>query len=219
VPGDAGAQGPVGPPGDRGDKGDKGDKGDAGDPGPQGPPGDPGAPGTQGPPGIDGAPGAPGPQGPAGAGLDTLDLTVIRSITWTHDQVLPLPEGIKQLDDIRINLSRSLDATIVDTASHVVQVWYESLSESGPPQSLVAIVGTVKYTPQTVGWSTTNTPADIRKLASSNSLGRVLIRFHCWHLRDKKGTPISSSPDVIAPTGIPPMPGGVFESWYWIRGG
>jgi len=232
VAGPAGPQGPPGPSGPQGAKGDKGDTGPAGPQGPPGPSGQPGAkgdqgnvgltgpqgpPGPQGPAGAAGADGAPGTQGPPGVGLDTLDLTIIRAITWKHDAVVSPAAAVDQLSGIQITISRSLSDAVQKANSAVIQIWYEPLGPTQPPWPIVTLDGVMRYSPQTIGWSLQNQRDDLLKLFAQH-LGRILIRVHCWYLLDQKGKPVSSSPEVIISSGLPPMPGGVFESWFWVKG-
>ena len=222
-----GPPGPQGPMGDAGEVGQAGPQGPPGLPGPQGPQGDPGETGPQGPQGVAGLPGAPGatgpigpmgPEGPPGTGLDTLNLTVIRGINWPHDAVLQMPEALKQLDDLHITLNRSLEDRIQRTQPHVVNVWFETHEAQLAPQTLFGLTGVMRYSPQTVGWIVQHPPELLTPMLSRR-LGRILIRFNCNFLLDQAGRAISAASDVILPTGSPPLPGGIFESWFWVKGG
>ena len=121
------------------------------------------------------------------------------------------------MKDIRITITRSLSPAVQKNTPVVIQVWYEPLGGTHPPQPIIALDGTMKYSPQTIGWTTRHTADDFVKIFA-NGLGRILIRVHCWYLLDLKGKPVSSSPELIIASGLPPLPGGVFESWFWVKG-
>jgi hypothetical protein len=116
-----------------------------------------------------------------------------------------------------VTINRSLSAAVVKAAPVVTQVWFEPLGGTQPPRPLLAIDGTMKYAAQTIGWTTRHQPPELIKLLAGG-LGRILVRVHCWYLLDQKGKPVSSSPEIIISSGLPPMPGGVFESWFWVKG-
>jgi hypothetical protein len=142
---------------------------------------------------------------------------VIRGITWKHDAVVSVSEAIALLDDLRVTLNRSMDAATQQSQPHVVNVWFESHDPDQPPPPMIAIIGVMKYSAQTAGWVTGHNADELTRTLSRR-LGRVLIRFNCNYLFDLKGRAISSSTDVIRRTGSPPLPGGVFESWFWVKG-
>jgi len=126
-------------------------------------------------------------------------------------------EAITLLDDIHVTLNRSMDAATQQSQPHVVNVWFESHDPGQLPQPMIAIIGVMKYSPQTAAWVTRHTVDELTRILSRR-LGRILIRFNCNYLFDLKGRAISASTDVIHRTGSPPLPGGVFESWFWVRG-
>jgi len=123
-----------------------------------------------------------------------------------------------QLSDIRVTFNRSLSAEVQQTQSRVLQVWYEPLREA-LPMPIMTIDGDLKYSAQSIAWSSRHVAAVLIRQIARTVLARILVRVHCAYLLDQKGRPVSSSPEVIVPTGLPPMPGGVFESWFWIQGG
>lgn len=121
------------------------------------------------------------------------------------------------LDDIHLTLTRSLDVSVQRAQPHVTNIWYETHDPAIAPQPLFPLIGGMKYTAQTVMWVSQHNPNDLVRIFSRH-MGRILIRFNCNFLLDQKGRAISSCTDVIVPTGSPPMPGGIFESWFWIKG-
>lgn len=233
--GETGPAGPAGSAGARGDKGDKGDagvqgnkgdrgeKGDRGDAGPAGQDGAQGPPGPQGPPGDAGPRGQRGAQGPPGAGLD-LDLGFISEVNWKHDDVLTPDQAAGLLGKLSIQLSRPLHPNQLQTPPQVVQVWLEvgiGIPSSQPAlPGLLVIRGTVKPGQQDLLWSHAVTPATTGANLLPGLLkvgGRLLIRIHCGLLLDPDSRPFSATLQAIHGFKAPLLPGGVFESWFFVR--
>lgn len=100
-----------------------------------------------------------------------------------------------------------------------MEVWYQPDPGANPtaapvPLPIVSVFGTLKITPQTIGW-TANLPAGtFEKILRT---GRVLIRIHCDVLIDAKQRQFSSTlTGILGTTGLI-LPGGVFESWFLIK--
>lgn len=165
-------------------------------------------------------PGIPGPQGaegPPGVGLESLDLTVIRGTSWKHEDVVDVATALKMLDDISVTLTRSLDPSVVSAPGSVVQVWFESIGTGAPPQPIIAFDGKLAVSARVVRWVSAHQPNDVVKTLG-RSVGRILVRVHCSYLLDANKRPVSSTPDLVLRAGFPAMPGGVFESWFFVRG-
>lgn len=166
---------------------------------------------------MQGLPGPQGAQGPPGIGLESLDLTVIRATSWKHEDVVDTATALRMLDDISVTLTRSLDPSIVRAPGSVVQVWFEAIGTGAPPQSVVAFDGKLSVSARIVRWVSAHQPNDVLRILA-RSPGRVLVRVHCSYLLDLNTRPVSSTPELVLQTGFPPMPGGVFESWFFVRG-
>jgi hypothetical protein len=245
--GDAGAAGAKGDKGDAGAAGAKGDKGDAGAAGAKGDKGDPGAAGTKGDKGDAGAagakgdkgdagaagakgdPGAVGAQGLPGAGLDK-DWPFIKGVTWKHGTTTAAADAQNVLvAGLSIAFSQALAGTIIEQQPPVVEVWFESelkallqvttAAISAPsPGPIFVLHGSSKFVNKTqITW----TPSDhVQHLQRTLTLGgKILIRIHCGHLFTDDKRPFSSALDAV--TGVPTLhvPGGVFESWFFVKAG
>ena len=235
-PGPAGVAGPAGPEGPRGPQGSPGEQGPQGATGPQGPAGATGPAGPQGPPGPQGPQGATGetgpagPVGPAGAigpqgpqgepGEIDQDWGLIRKINWPHDQTISVSQGSTLLQGgLQITLSRSLDVTLQEKPPNVFEIWFQpdpTVNQTAPqnPLPILSFFGSLRVTPQTMMW-TPLMNADVIK--ATMRPGRLLVRVHCGPLIDAKQRQFSSTLSVILGTTGLVLPGGVFESWFFMR--
>ena len=216
--------GPDGPPGTDGAVGPAGTPGLPGPEGPPGPAGAAGAAGAAGSEGPAGPQGPQGPQGPAGAGLD-LDWGTIESFTWKHDDRIPIPDAIAVLKRLRIRLSKPLHPETRQAASEVIQVWIEPVGTSVTtgnstatlPSSLFTVHGRISYGEANLDWGTTDADQGLTNLMMQGA--RVLIRVHCGLLGDTDKRVFSSSLRSLVPWDAPPLPGGIFESWFHVNRG
>jgi len=233
-PGPAGERGEIGPagsPGPAGARGEVGPAGPAGDRGPVGPPGPQGVQGpagAQGPAGPQGPQGPPGPQGeqgpvgPPGPGLDQ-DWPIINRVSWPHRETMGPDQAISLLQGLKCNLSRSLHPEIQNAPPEVVQVWFEPLpdraattGQAGPPLPILTLAGSLQVTPQTLSWTALHSAGLLMESLSRG--GRVHIRVHCGHIYDAKRRPFSAALDAILELDSLRLPGGVLESWFFIKG-
>ena len=161
--------------------------------------------------------------GPAGPGLDQ-DWAVIAKVNWRHDATLAASEAATLLQALKCNLSRSLHPELQSASPDVVQVWFEPLSkgtaatgQAGPPLAILTLNGDVQATPQTLSWVCAH-PAGLLSESLARG-GRVLIRIHCGYLYDAKRRPFSAALDaILQPLDTLHLPGGVLESWFFIKG-
>ena len=171
-----------------------------------------------GPPGPQGE---QGPVGPSGPGLDQ-DWAIIARVNWKHGVTVDAGLTATLLQALKCNLSRSLHAELQETQPDVVQVWFEPSSiqtaagQAGPPAPILTFSGDVQMTPQTLSWTSTH-PADVL-METLKRGGRVLIRIHCAHLYDAKRRPFSAALDAVLTVDSLRLPGGVFESWFFVKG-
>jgi hypothetical protein len=231
--GDPGPAGPAGAKGDKGDPGAKGDpgpagpsgragtKGDKGDPGPAGPAGAAGDLGAAGAPGAKGNPGDPGPAGPPGPGLDQ-DWSFVTRVSWKHGTTVDPATAAKLLLALRGDLSSPLLPALLDAQPQLLQVWFEPLQELGPaapvaPPALKVVNGQLKLAGQTLAWAATLT-SDVLTRALIGG-GRVLIRIHCGNLIDTRKRVFSAATDALFGADSLRLPGGVLESWFFVKGG
>ena len=226
APGATGPQGAVGfagPQGAAGAIGPKGDPGPAGTPGPQGIAGPQGVAGPQGDPGPAGAAGLQGIPGPPGPGLDQ-DWALIAKLSWDHNSTVPLPQAITLLASLKCRLSRSLHADVITEQPQLMQVWFEppprvSTAPNATKQPAVVMTfdGKLQFTAQTLTWTGSLDPTALRTTLGQG--GRVLIRIHCANLYDAQKKVFSAGLDQIVGTTALRLPGGVFESWFFVTAG
>jgi hypothetical protein len=221
--GDTGAQGAQGAKGDKGDagavgpKGDRGEQGAVGPVGLTGPVGPAGAKGDKGDQGIQGPRGA---QGPAGPGLDA-EWPFIKEVSWPHGATLPSNEVTQALSKLSVVLSHKLLPQIIKTQPQVVQVWFEleTASQTGGnttvPATQLALHGSLKFDGQSLIWSATDSPESLKRIFAAG--GRLQIRVHCGYLITTDQRPISAALDVVTGFGTLHVPGGIFESWFFVK--
>ena len=225
--GGAGAQGIQGLLGLKGDKGEQGVRGPAGERGPAGPRGEQGLPGQKGdagPRGEVGVPGAPGQRGVRGVkgnpgeGL-TRDWPAIEKISWVHNRSVSISEVGALLSPLEIGLSASMSGQTVELQHQVVQVHIELNSSDNQPVTTIATMpGETKLSENSVIWRSGGSVDELLKTLR-NTGGRISVRVHCGSLLDKENRPFSASLDVIHGIQSPRVPGGVFESWFFVKGG
>jgi len=145
-------------------------------------------------------------------------------VNWKHDATVPTDEAARQLEKLSIQLSHPLHPDQLQIPPQVVQVWFEV--GIGMPSSqltlpgLLVIRGTVKTASQELTWShalnvpgtTANPLPSLLKVG-----GRLLIRIHCGLLLDPDRRPFSATLQALHGFKAPLLPGGVFESWFFVR--
>jgi hypothetical protein len=85
------------------------------------------------------------------------------------------------------------------------------------PGSIVVIHGVAKLDTDVIVWSRADNDDLLARVLSSG--GRLIIRIHCGHLLDHERRPFSSSLDGVLGSQSPHAPGGVHETWMFVRGG
>jgi hypothetical protein len=167
--------------------------------------------------GATGPAGQPGPAGPPGIRVDA---PFVRRVNWRHDQ----PHRGAILRELQIELSDSLDSEVLDARSQLVQVWFEPDISRGQRQlvnPLWVLNGELAYPDErTMVWTwALSGDEELVKLLESTP-GRVLIRVHCNLMTDRDRRVFSSTPDALLRRDIEPhLPGGVLESWIFLRAG
>jgi hypothetical protein len=143
-------------------------------------------------------------------------------VSWPHDGTVTFDEALGLLQTLKVRLSRSLDPRLQEKPPEAMQVWFEPRPPVNPasntvglPLPILALVGDLTVTPQTLGWATRHTPEELERTVSLG--GRVLVRIHCGYLIDNRGRPFSASVDALTGVESLTLPGGVFESWFLIR--
>lgn len=218
--GSRGATGELGPPGEQGPQGRPGEQGPLGPPGPRGERGEPGEPGAQGLQGIQGERGQRGQrglQGPPGLGLDP-DWPMVRGVSWKHATSISLDEAASLIESLTVALTHPVaDEDQERAGGQPVQVWFEPAPErSTSPGTIVSLPGTAKISDTRIQWRSSASARQI--LAAMRGGGRLLIRLHCGAIRDTEGRAYSNSLEAVAGPKGPRVPGGVFESWLFVKG-
>jgi hypothetical protein len=224
VKGDRGVPGTPGEKGDRGVPGTPGEKGDKGAPGTPGERGVPGTPGVKGDPGTPGVKGDKGDPGAPGLGLDP-NWPFIKSVSWKQGETLTFLDTAHTLAQLRASLSQQLHPQILQIQPRVMQVWFEmdpppfTPSTTAPPVSspiaLIAIHGGFKIEGDSLLWLLSDNVEAVKRIMASG--GRVLIRIHCGHLISIDKRPFSAALDAVTGFPSPHTPGGVFESWFFVK--
>ncbi len=227
-PGTPGAKGDPGTPGAKGDKGAagtngvKGDKGDPGTPGAKGDPGTPGGKGDKGDKGDPGTPGAKGDRGERGPGLDE-EWPFIREVNWRHGVTVSFDQATQFLKQLVAGLSQPVMPQIIQSPPQVVQVWFESNPPSAvvaatvpQPMPLLTLHGSLKIDQASVSWGTTDNAEALKRSMAAG--GRLSIRIHCGFLITTDKRPFSAALDAVTGFPSPHAPGGVFESWFFVKG-
>lgn len=232
--GPTGETGPVGPIGERGEAGSAGAPavdgaiGPPGPPGSEGPVGETGPRGTQGAAGTKGDQGSAGPPGPAGArgpagppgeGLDPTWPTTSK-INWQHDSTIAPDAAAALLASIGISMSAPFSERTRELQPQALQVLFEPSAKAGANAQLsvmMSVPGTLKLSTSAGRWRTTVGRDPLTEVLSTG--GRIWLRWHCGALLDDKDRPMSASTDVLHGTESPHAPGGVLESWFFVRAG
>jgi hypothetical protein len=150
------------------------------------------------------------------------DWGFIRAVSWPHGRIVSSDQAISELKGLRTRLSKSILPELVEQPLQLMQVWYEPapIDPTGgqrppSPVAILTLVGTFTMTPQTTSWSTVHAPGDLLKLFSSP--GRLLIRIHMGLLMDVNKRQFSASLEALLGATSVRVPGGVFESWFFIK--
>jgi hypothetical protein len=216
-PGERGPQGLQGPPGQQGLQGLQGSQGLPGRQGDPGPPGPMGPPGPTGPQGLPGIQGVPGPQGPPGRGIDE-KWGFVSDIGWPHDGRVRAADAMGLLRGIKVGFSKPFHPLVRERSPQAVQIWLEpagavSNTAQSSPRQILAFHGKLGYDVQSLVWSLTDDETAVLRLLQAG--GRVMIRIHCGVLGDVDSRAFSSAAIVLARWETLPVPGGIFESWFF----
>jgi hypothetical protein len=154
------------------------------------------------------------------------DWAAITGVSWPHGATIPLPQALTLLTSLKCKLSRSLSPDLVTALPQVVQVWFEPPPQApvttapNPvrmPSPILTFDGKIQLTPQTLSWTTSLDPVALRQTMGGG--GRVLIRIHAGTLYDAQKKAFSATLDQILGTTSLRLPGGVFESWFFVSAG
>jgi hypothetical protein len=143
-------------------------------------------------------------------------------VSWSHGATLAAPQAVQLLQGLKCDLSRALLADLVTAQPQLMQVWFEPArnptpTNTAPPSSLMTIDGKLLLAPQTLTWAITQTPELLQRTLIAG--GRVLIRIHCGNLLDAQKRVFSAATDALFQAVSLRLPGGVLESWFFVKAG
>ena len=127
------------------------------------------------------------------------------------------PQAAGILRALRIRPSSPIHPDVITANPQVVEVWFQPKAPSTNVGTTVVVVvnGTTKLQADAINWAA-DAPTTLTQVLAQG--GRVLIRVHCGHLMDAEKRVFSGSVDGV--TGFESevrAPGGVFESWFFVR--
>jgi len=102
----------------------------------------------------------------------------------------------------------------------VFQVWFlPDAAQGAQTMSLIATLsGSIRMQAANITWRPSVIPSALRLAFGPG--GQVLVRIHCGFLLDSRGLPVSAALDAVTGiTSAAPIPGGIFESWFFVTRG
>jgi hypothetical protein len=114
--------------------------------------------------------------------------------------------------------SKPFHPLVRETAPQSVQVWFEpaggaSATAQSAPRQVMTLHGKLSYDLRSLAWELVDDDAVVTRLFVAG--GRVIIRVHCGVLGDEDGRAFSSAQTALARWETLPVPGGIFESWFF----
>jgi hypothetical protein len=146
-------------------------------------------------------------------------------VSWKHGVTLAISDALTAIRQVTITPSQAVNATAPTSSSQVVQIWFEPDPAPTPagavaalaPSTIFTIHGTAVLNTAGLVWSRKDDDAILTKVFVNG--GRVLIRLHCGMLISTDGRNFSAALDTLTQQASPHVPGGVFESWFFVKGG
>jgi hypothetical protein len=161
----------------------------------------------------------PIPAAPKAAPALDLSGPIVTKTSWVHGAPAPFGAAGLRLD---VTLSQPVHPSLLAAgkaaASGAMQVWVTSelAAGAGAPSlsSLSSVPGSLAYSSGGTMLSWTPTPAALQALQALSARSRagslqLFIRIHCF----------SAAPDALLGVATPHLPGGVLESWLFLRAG
>jgi hypothetical protein len=82
---------------------------------------------------------------------------------------------------------------------------------------IMVVHGGSKISGGVLQWAVADSPEALKRIMLSG--GRVLIRIHCGHMFAQDKRPFSAALDAVTGFSTLHVPGGVFESWFFVKAG
>jgi hypothetical protein len=148
----------------------------------------------------------------------------VTKVSWKHGVTVSASQAAQLLAGLRADLSRDLLPDLLTAQPQVLQVWFE------PPLPLLPIIpsvpqlagiftmdGALRVAAQQLTWTAALT-ADILTRVFAGG-GRLLLRIHCGNLLDGRRRVFSAATDSLFAAETLHLPGGVLESWFFVKAG
>src|SRR5262249_20153461 len=148
----------------------------------------------------------------------------ISAVSWKHEQTLAASAAIAAVKQLNITLSQKANPPAANvTPPQIVQVWFEPdtvvspVPASAAPSAIFTIHGTTTIQSNVVRWDRKDDDTNVSRTFANG--GRVLIRVHCGHLFAADNRNFSAALDAVTQQPSPHVPGGIFESWFFVKQG
>jgi hypothetical protein len=126
------------------------------------------------------------------------------------------------LKQFTVTLSDGLGAGTLSINPQLVQVWFEPDAVAGTaaggvssPATIFTIHGTTRFAGNTIVWVRGDDDQNVTRIITPG--GRVLIRIHCGFLFATDNRNFSAALDCVTNQASTHVPGGVFESWFFVK--
>ncbi|HVP42886.1 MAG TPA: hypothetical protein VMS96_05610 [Terriglobales bacterium] len=134
---------------------------------------------------------------------------------------MPAAKAVGLLHGLKMAFSKPFHPLVRERSPQAVQVWFEPAGAASPtaqsvPKQIMALHGKLSYDVQNLAWELTDDDTTVSRLFQAG--GRVVIRVHCGVLGDVDNRAFSAAQTVLAQWETLPVPGGIFESWFFTTG-
>ena len=144
-------------------------------------------------------------------------------MSWKHATTLSIADALTALKQPAITLSVPVATVLFTAAPQVVQVWFEpdpaasTAASLAAPAAIFTIHGTTSFNAAGMLWTRRDDDQSATRVLAVG--GRILIRIHCGHLVSADNRNFSAALDCVTQQASPHVPGGIFESWFFVKVG
>jgi hypothetical protein len=128
---------------------------------------------------------------------------------------------VQALKQLNVTLTAALNPQLQAAKPQVVQVWFEgdpavvlTATVLPAPSTVFTIHGTTTFDGTVMLWTRKDDDKTLTSVLQPG--GRVLIRIHCGYLLDAQNRTFSAALDTVTHVATTHVPGGVFESWFFV---